>query len=267
MSTKKIKINNLDSIEHINIDELDGYTPQGIFPVDSYLFITGYDHTKKNDSIVIVMKDNKIIAKSTIYNNAHVGGITYDKKSKLIWITDKAGTISGYNKKDFLKSKNEVQPVYKKENLSYKLENHDGFPVASFLTIYDNYLFVGNYTIKNNAIIKRYEIKKDGTINKDDFISIPSIKCVQGITINKIDDKLYLFISTSFSKYFKSKIHIYEFDNYTLGKRVSTIITPPMQEQISCINNDLLILFEGNSIQYNKHYTDILKLNDIKRIL
>lgn len=255
-----------------SIDNLNEFILQGICIVDNYILLTAYDENHNNNSIVYVLNNYKIVNICELYNNAHVGGIAYDSNHDLIWITDKKGTISSYNKSDILKNKS-AEPIFKRIDVSSGLVNVYGNLACAYICINNDKLYVGNYANKK-PILKEYPIEKDGTINLNEEKNYLFCKYVQGITFLNINNDTYLLISSSRGRIINSIISIYHFNenNFNIYDNKRIILNlPPMIEQITINdNNELLVVFESNAKKYQRTAgtkTDDLVLLDISNII
>lgn len=243
-----------------NIDIKDDYIIQGITNINNNLFITAYSEDKTKKSKLFIYNDNKLLKNINLYNNAHVGGICYDDIHNIIWITDKAGSISGYNYNDLMLGK--IEPLYKRIYVGDDLQNVYGFNACAYIQYFNNKIYVGNYNQQNKSILKEYTLLEDGNINVNNFRVINFIDYVQGICFYKKEDKIYLLVSSSVGRYSKSKISVFEFNNINSYRIIKpkTIYLPPMLEQITILNSNLVLAFESNANKYKMRNS---KTNDI----
>lgn len=260
---------NYNEYESYNIDDLEEYVLQGICIINDKKLITAYSDDGKNSKIYILNENNEIIKETLLYNNAHVGGICYDDKYNLVWITDKGTTISAY-KLDNILNNDIVKPYYKQINVG-SFDFCDIQSVA-YITYDNNKIFVGNYSNSSLAILRSFEVGVDGTINLKTCKEARFSKQVQGITFYEKDNKKYIIASSSYGPIKKSCLRIYRYNekikdynkvNYT------EVILPPMLEQITINEEDNLVsLFEINAKKYkdfSKGQKDVIeyKLDDI----
>lgn len=91
----------------IKVPSDEGFIPQGIEIVNSYIFITGYFEENRNSLCYILDESGKIINKVEFDMNSHVGGISYDKNTNLIFIPGEEDSVLAYNVFDFF-TKNKV---------------------------------------------------------------------------------------------------------------------------------------------------------------
>lgn len=241
-----------------NIENLGDYVIQGVTSAKTYVLITAYTDTGENSKIFVFDENYNLLKETFIYNNAHVGGITYDKDHDFIWITDKQGKISAYKLDDIINNST-VEPVYKKVDVSLNLINIFGNLGAAFVTYYKNRIYVGNYNIESKSIIKSYEVCSDGNINLASERIIKSTNAVQGISFIENNGETYMAISSSFGKDIFSVLRIIKFDEYTEDiHNVNAFrdIMPHMLEQISFKENGLLLtVYEANAKKYKTKFS------------
>ena len=97
--------------QELDVDS-DSYVIQGICVVDNYIFVSAYnDSISKPSKVYLYDLDMNYIKDVNLNNNSHVGGIAYDSLNQIVWITDVKGSISGYNKDEFLVN-NSVSPKF-----------------------------------------------------------------------------------------------------------------------------------------------------------
>jgi len=269
ISDKIINSNELytSSIEQEqNIDELNDYVLQGLCKVDDKYLLTAYDSKKDKNSIIYILdEDLKNYKTKELDTNSHVGGITYDPINENVWITDINGTISCYDKDEIFSYKRKINSKYKNIDVRDKLNNFYGDTSAAYITYNDNKLYIGNFNKKNKTIIKEYDINKDGTIDSNNYKSLNISEYVQGIAFYEKDNKKYLITSSSYGRFFKSKLRIYDCSNY---EEINEVTTKELMEEIIIDNDKLVTLYESNAKIYknNKHSADII-ISDIDKIL
>ena len=265
-SKNKIDINEY-IIDKVNIPNLDEYVPQGIMYLKDKIYITAYSSLGNKTKLYTFNKKIEHIKTSELYNNTHAGGITYDGENKLIWITDKKGSISGYDYKSL--SDKTLIPIQKRIDVSNELINIWNGHTAAYICSNNKKLYVGNYNDKSKSILKEYNLINEGISNN--YKTIKFLGGVQGICFYSYKEETYLLVSKSFGKVIPSVLEIYKYDenikDYRKEKHVS-IKMHSMMEQITIMDNFLLCLFECNSKRYNKKrvYSDIIKI-DLNKLL
>ena len=254
------------SIEYeYNIDELDDYVLQGLCKVDDRYLLSAYDNSHGN-SILYVLDDSfKRIATKELDTSSHVGGITYDEVHDNIWITDKNGSISAYDKADIMSDEKKINSKYNNIYVGEGLTNWFGSISAAYITYYNNRIYVGNYNISSSSIIKEYNLNDDGTLDTSSYNKYNVSQFVQGITFYEKDGVTYLITSSSFGQFLPSKLQIYDFSTL---ERVKAISTKKMMEEIIIDDDKLITLYEANAKIYRigDDSNDII-VSDLNKIL
>lgn len=244
--------------EDINFVPEDSYVPQGITLKDGYVITSSFDYYKENNSkLCIYDKNGNLVNECLLDHNAHVGGIAYDKEHDLLWVTTFYGKISAYDIDDVF-TKDKILPKYKDLDVGNKLPNYV-YPwvnSASFLTIYNNELYVGNFSIRNDGRIKRYSIIEEDNkivLKYEGYFKIPNM--VQGVTFYKKDDKEYIMFSRSYGRDCPSILQMFKYDSNISDYRDDDLVSvsmrmSPMLEQVICEDGNVYGLYESNAKPY-----------------
>lgn len=249
-----------------NIDDLKDYVLQGLCKVDDKYLLSAYDYKHTDKSILYILDENlERYSIKELDTYSHVGGITYDPKNEIIWITDSEGVIVAYDKDEILSYRPLINSNCRRVYVGRELDNIFGECSAAYITYHDNKLYVGNFNTKGNTIIKEFKINEIGMINPFDYRSFNVAGFIQGITFYEEDDKNYLIVSSSFGRHFDSTLQVYDFDTL---ERVNRIKANEMMEEIIVDDNELVTIYESNAKVYKRHKkgTDIITL-DINKIL
>ena len=245
--------------------EKDSYVIQGICVVDDYIFVSLYnDLISKSSKVFIYDLDMNLIKECSLNNNSHVGGIAYDDINQIVWITDIKGTVSGYNKDEFIVN-DHINPKYYRLDVSKGLTNIYGNNSVAYITYYDGYLFLGDYALETFSTMKKFKIQDNGSINPDDYEKIYFYGLVQGLSFFEHDGSTYMLVSSSIGTNFKSNIKLVKYDpnikDYR-NEKCLNIEMPNMLEQIYMDkSNKLYSTFESNADKYKKnikHSGDII---------
>lgn len=244
--------------ERVNYVPQNNYVPQGIALVGDYVLTSNFDYYKdKNSMICVIDKNGKLVHKCMLDHDAHVGGIAYDEVNGLLFVTGYSGYILAYDIEDIL-HKDKVTAKYSNINVGDGLSNYV-YPwvnSASFISIHDNELLVGNFSLRNTGKVKRYKYSIVEDEIKLEYVSsfkIPDM--VQGITFYKKDDKEYIIFSRSYGRDCPSVMQIFRYSedikNYRDEKLVSSSLRlEPMLEQITSRDNNIYALYESNARPY-----------------
>ena len=250
--------------KEIDIDS-DSYVIQGICVIDNYIFVTAYnDLISKSSKVFIYDLNMNFIKETLLNNNSHVGGIAYDSKNQIVWITDIQGTISGYNKDEFIIN-DSISPKFYRLDVSKDLVNLYGNSSVAYIAYHDGYIFLGDYTAEAFSTMKKYKILDNGSINPDEYEKVYFYGLVQGLSFYDYNGNTYMFVSSSISNKFKSNMKLVKYDPNVKDYRNEKCVNfemPNMLEQIYMSNDSKLYsAYESNAEKYfsgTKHSGDIL---------
>lgn len=229
--------------------------PQGITLVDNYIFVTGYYENNNKSDVYIMDLEGKVLNNVILDTNSHVGSIAYDSINNLVWIPGNNGKLLAYNKDDFFNSnnvKNVLNIDYVKDGL-YDYIDTNKYNIA-FLTIDNEYIYLGSFNQHKKCIVKKYIIKNEDGIKLEYINEFKLPSRVQGLSIYHDNNKTYLITSNSYNRYEKSKLKIYEYDETIKdygNMSIKRYVIPPMSEQISIKNGYGFIIFESGASKYN----------------
>ena len=250
--------------ENVNYIPGGNYVPQGIALVDDYVLTSNFDYYKDKNSIIYVLdKDGNVVNKCMLDHDAHVGGIAFDSLNRLLFVTAYSGDVCVYDVDDVL-TKSKVEAKYKNIEVGDGLPNYiyPWLDSASFVSIHNDELLVGNFSLRDTGRVKRYKYSLvDDKIKLEYKGSFKIPNMVQGITFYTVNDKEYILFSRSYGRDCSSILQIFRYDenikDYRDDKLVSTSLKlSPMLEQIVAKDNQIYALFESNSKVYTKKQKD-----------
>lgn len=246
---------------------LESYlVPQGLCYVEPYTFISCYTTNDEKSRVCMFNKNGELLKEIILNNKSHVGGIGYDSKNNLIWLSSSKGKVNSYRYTEFIKGDISSEKSYSvcDSSLGGSFLLEDGNMVCSYLTVYSNRLYVGSFNKNTNGLIKVFDI-----INDNYNISLKYVcefivpNKIQGITFYERDNTLYMFLSQSYTRVKDSKVLVYKYsddiDNYEIIKFYFNL--PPMLEQIVNNGRELLLLFESFAKKYS--YNARVVIDDI----
>lgn len=245
----------------ITIPTIDNMVPQGLTRIDNLFLISSYDFMKIDNSCIYVLdEDSNIINVCDIGNKAHVGGIAYDSSNSLLWVSGEYGDINAYDINDVLEE-HKASPVYTDVDVGYGLKNYQNpfLNSVSYLTIFENKLYVGNFSLNGCGKIKKYSFNLDSEkapLLLEHSFSVPDK--VQGISFYTYNDDIYIIFSQSYGNNIPSILQIFKYDeeitDYNDDSLVSVVVkVPSMIEQIHSTNNCLYALYESAARPYKGH--------------
>lgn len=245
---------------NIGIPIYDSMVPQGLTYVDDCFLTSSYDFCNLNESCVYTLDSSgNLLNTCSIGNRCHVGGISYDKLNDLIWITGPYGTVNAYKVNDIL-NKDSASPIYSDLDVGNGLRNYKNpfHNSISFLTTYNNKLYVGNFSLSSNGWIKEYDILIDSdskylTLKYVRKFLIPNK--VQGVSFYSKNDNEYIIFNRSYGRDVNSVMQIFKYSpdilNYNDNKLNSVIVEcPSMLEQSTMIDDEMYSTYESAALPY-----------------
>ena len=246
-------------------------TPQGLAVTEDYVLVSAYCHTEKHNSVIYVIdKETHCFVKEVILpGQPHVGGLAYDSRHRILWyssningiaqaVSIKMDTIEAYDYDDG------HRPVE-----TYQTCSLYGIVRDSFMTFYEDCLYVGCFEKYNESVIARYGVDSDGNlINKldedlgmDFEMAVPldySTISEQAQGMAFYNDKL--LISHSFG-ILPSRLVFYEQSDkrlYVNENSARTYRFPERMEQIVVDGDDLYVMFESCAYAYRAASVNIV---------
>ncbi|AND79238.1 hypothetical protein [Streptococcus pantholopis] len=247
-------------------------TPQGLTVTKDYLIISAYSKSKTFHSVLwIINKSNRKFVKTIVLEGTdHVGGLAYDANHQRLWLTSTekgwshsvvaALSLADIKQYDFDKNQKTLPYEYKFDLAGIKR--------SSFMTLYQNKLFVGYFDKQKAGHLSYYNLDSEGLPLETDLdsyetsraaktISIP--KKVQGIAFYK--DKI--IFSQSYGKT-DSQFLIYKnpgldkLNHLKEGETLLKVAAPPYLEQTWADGNRLYALFESSASAYRDNWNIVL---------
>ncbi len=246
--------------------------PQGITFAEDYLLLTAYDMASEENSVIYVMDKvtGNLLTTLVLPVKAHAGGIGYDGTH--LWVA--VGTkVSAVMFKDIQAAVNAGKAY---SNISFYTTCELGL-TASYLTYYDNKLWVGSYDELKETKMNSYVIQEEAAsiaLTKADTINMPTR--VQGIAFTEDG---YLILSRSCQLYQGLRGYMRQLDVYRplysekqqdiipLGDLVNTVEMPSMNEEIALEDGYLYVNFESGAFANASYPVDRICAFDINTIL
>ncbi|MDF2943179.1 MAG: hypothetical protein K0S01_2037 [Herbinix sp.] len=235
--------------------------PQGITFAENYLLLTAYDKSAQENSVIYVLdKDTQeLITTLVLPTMAHVGGISYDGTN--VWVT--TGTkVSAILFSDIMAAVGEHNAY---SLVDFRAVCKVGIS-ASFITYYQDKLWVGSYDELKSTYLYSFSIDDFGTsvtLTKEDSIKMPTRS--QGIAFTEDG---YLIISRSCQLYqglrgYMRRIDVYQPDftsegsgTISLGACLNYVYTPSMNEDIALNGEYLYVNFESAAFENASYKMD-----------
>lgn len=261
-------------------------TPQGLAVTEDYLLVTAYCHTNTHNSVIYIIdkKTHEFVKEIVLRNKSHVGGIAYDTIHNNIWISCMSRGIPQVTAITLDQLKNyRFQDDY--QPISYS-QSYDLYAITrnSFLTYYNNALYIGYYTSNSASVLEEYDITEDGTLQTstvDDAtittgqlgvdsltpLALPSgmrviTERAQGVAFykNRILTSHSYGVLPGSLKVFPNSLQMLLEEGTMLQK----IRFPSKLEQIYVDGDDLYVLFE--SAAYGYRYTSLTQFDRILKL-
>lgn len=261
-------------------------TPQGLTVTEDYLLVSAYCQTGTHNSVIYVIdkQTHKFIKEIVLRNKSHVGGLAYDSLHQNIWICGMSNGLPQVNAITMDQLKNYCfQEDYAPVKFSQTYELY-AIARTSFITYYNNCLYVGYFTSNHSSVLEEYQILDDGTLDtqaSEDTLestdtpplAMPSDTRVieeqaQGLTFYKgqlLFSHSYGMKSSYLQVFSNSHRKLLESSN-----AIEKIRFPSRMEQICVDGDDLYVLFESAAYAYKAsslvQLDRILKL-DLNKLL
>lgn len=253
------------------------YTPQGMTVGDGQIFVSAYDHSQEQNSVIFVLDDSGNYLKTIgLANKAHVGGLGYDLQRHLLWVADSDdghAVISAITQ-DAIDDYRLTTTM----PIEYALSLYvDSLPAASVLDFSQDEIWLGYFTPDpDQAQLQVYtldfsEPRDDGSVDLVDVgapnsatevdgnvhvvpdVAFRAPSMIQGLAV--AEDHLY--IAQSFGAKHSSRLTRYDFnvtDTAVTLENGRTAKLPPYIEQIALAELDgepsILPLFESTQPAY-----------------
>lgn len=245
----------------ITIPCFDNMVPQGLTKVGDYYLISSYDFARIDNSCVYVLnQNNEMVNICDIGNKAHVGGIAYDSVNSLLWVTGEFGNINAYDINEILNNK-AATPIYCDVDVGSGLKNYQNIFVnsVSYLTIFENKLYVGNFSLNGLGKVKEYSFNLDDEnmpLKLEHSFNVPDK--VQGVSFYTYGDEKFIIFSRSYGNNVPSLLQIFKYDenikDYSDGNLESVVVRmPSMIEQIYYEDTSLYAVYESAAKPYESH--------------
>ena len=208
-------------------------------------------------SSIIELFDSEGHQKTLLLDNTcHVGGLSYSENLNTLYITEYAANDkknSGKNNKpticyydiDYVASLGDGEVL---KGTSIELPEESSLTHASYLTVNDNYLYVGDFHTNR---LEKYELTNNGkSLNYVCSYNTPN--STQGLCVYNYQGEEYIAFSCSEGRTKDSNLIIMSTESNQLSN-FKTIKMPCLSEQVS-IDKDgnFMVVFENDAAKYQK---------------
>lgn len=257
-------------------------TPQGLCVTEDYIFISAYcaaekyikelkenkdygsnsekllveeKHKTHNSVIYIINRETGEYIKNIVLPDTnHVGGLATD--GKVIYIaksTDKQ--VSIITLKTIEKALN-AKSISVKVDYDYTV---DCGCTASFVTYYDNKLWVGVFNEENNGMLSGFTVdKKSYKLTEKLTVEIPAK--ANGACFTELNGEVCLAVSTSYGRKNVSQLYLCSISDY--GTKDMTVtekdkyILPPLAQNICVYDGKVYSIYESAATCYSMVESD-----------
>lgn len=229
---------------------------QGFTRAEEYMLITAYRKSNASSLLFVLSEKGEWISTFDLGFTAHTGGCAYDAKQNKLWITGASGSVCCIDWQDLkalIGSKHFSELIAApaiQTSFDGGLVNHNGSKVASFMDIYNGFLYIGSYTLGCSGKLHKFDIRSIKSPLLLHEWEIP--EKTQGITFSENDGQDYIYLSMS-ANVEDSRIEKYRLDDgaNSLGTPLYSLQIPEGSEQIEYAGNDsILFLFESAALPY-----------------
>lgn len=263
---------NLDKVSSINVktgkvETTPTMVPQGLVIVENYLIISAYSKDKTFQSVLFLLDKNSGEHLKTIVlpGTPHVGGLAYDSTHQNLWITTEAEnnlaqisalSLQQIKEEDFAHTGKESH--YLAQTLISDVKS------ASFMTYYNEELWIGDFTKKHEGNLVSYYLDEQGFLDFSKSGTNQRLKSQQAKdetynTEKKIQGVAFyqdtILFSQSFGDknshllFFANKVEQEEFD-FDSDDLLQSIDFPAYLEQIFVEEDRLYAIFESDANAY-----------------
>ena len=253
-------------------DVCTNMVPQSICVVQNYLLIGAYCHTGTHYSVIYVLNKNsgEYLKTIVLKGRHHVGGIAYDWIHERIWVScyDKRAQANAFTLKQL---KNYNYSLSRRPIGFTEIEDLYTIPRDSFMTYYENHLYIGYFQVGNNSILQKFAINQNGALKKVNSAryeqtygqQLPQ-KIAVPVNVARISSKVQGITFTAYRMYvtesygiFPSKLAKFsilpddtEDPDYTNENAINIIDLPQKLEQITVDEGQMYSIYESGSYAY-----------------
>lgn len=238
-------------------------TPQGMTVTENYIFISAYCHTHKHNSnlFMIDRRTKKLIRTIALGTKAHVGGMAFDSRNRIIWVsggTKGAAKAIGYDLTALeTYDIQEMEPARARFNYTLATITRN-----SYMTYADNALYIGYYTTSGLSELERFDLTDEGGLKAQIYVDYDTlhesvVADSSAVTSGRVQgaskNQPFLYLSKSYGIE-DSILQIYQIDensNRFQDQNADRVWRFPQKlEQICVSDGKLYCLFESSAYAY-----------------
>lgn len=228
----------------------DNVVVQGFTKTPRNFIISAYSKSGENSILFVTNQAGDLVNIVDLRFVAHTGGISYDSANDYLWVTGAEGKVYAISCSAVLDG------TYTGEILvsfDAGLVNHNQSKVASFLTWFQNELFVGSYVDGANGMLNRYDLSNPQEPQLIASMNIP--ERIQGATfwMDNRDDSIDMYLSQGYQTLDGALLcYKYSTENIDYTQPVASYVLPEGPEQIQATVHGMYILFESAALPYRE---------------
>lgn len=232
--------------DETGISQTENMVAQGLWVTEEYILVTAYDSEKEYDSLLYVVSNavpRELLAVIVLPDKSHSGGVASDGKNVYIARSD-----AGISYFSFVALEKAVD-----QSGVYLLGGYDGTVAteraASFITYYDNTIWLGEFNENSESYLCDYEITADGGLRRGErTLAMP--EKLQGAAFFEKNGKTYLFASCSYGRTNTSDVYVFEVRENG-NEMLYGYAFPPMTEEAAYYDGTVYLIFESAATHYS----------------
>lgn len=221
---------------------------QGFTKTPQYMFVSAYSKTGDTSILFVMNLQGKLVNIVDLQFEAHTGGISYDSVHNYLWVTGPDGMVYAISYDEVINGTYNGNILVQFDG---GLVNHNGGKVASFLTWFENELYVGSYVDGANGKLNRYDLSDVNAPKLVSEVQIP--QRIQGITFwrDVKSDSVTMYLSQGYQTLDAGLLcfdYLAETQIYENPK--AFYVLPEGIEQIQATSHGMYLLFESAALPY-----------------
>lgn len=221
---------------------------QGLAKTPQNLIISAYSKTGADSILYVMDLSGKLVNVVNLGFAAHTGGISYDAANDFLWVTGPDGLVYAISGSEVINGTYSGNILV---SFDAGLVNHNQAKVASFLTYFENQLFVGSWVDGANGVMNRYDLTEPGSPELEASMILPDR--IQGVTFWRDygSGMTQMYLSQS-SQTLDGALLCFEYTEECMDytQPLMSYVLPEGSEQVQATARGIYILFESAALPY-----------------
>ena len=221
---------------------------QGFTKTPQYMFVSAYSKNGDTSILFVMNLKGELIDIVDLQFKAHTGGISYDSVHNYLWVTGPDGLVYAISYDEVISGTYSGNILVQ---FNAGLVNHNGGKVASFLTWFENELYVGSYVDGANGKLNRYDLSEVNVPRLLSQVEIP--QRIQGMTFwrDVSKDSVTMFLSQGYQT-LDGGLLCFDYQDETMSYEEprEAYVLPEGIEQIQATSHGMYLLFESAAWPY-----------------